>query len=105
MKTKYSSWRIWRFVFISAACIVLGIPIAATFSVPYTFTFVELPGIIIAFVVACICVACFVLCPRRPIAPKIISLVLMLPAIECVIKFVGYYHLYLEEMANKVLLK
>jgi hypothetical protein len=56
--------------------IVLGLAPALTFSTPTALGYVQLPGVIITFVVACCSVICFLLCPRRPLISKLTCLAL-----------------------------
>jgi hypothetical protein len=66
---------------------------------------VQLPGTIISVVVACVSAACFILCPRKPVFPKFVAFVLVLPAAQCAVDFVSYYYLHIQDMAGRVILK
>jgi len=88
----------WKFVYISVACLVVGLPIAATFYIRYQIGYYALPGVIITFIVACACVACFLLCQRRPIVPKFTTLALAVLALIRMIGFIGYYWLHFFEI-------
>ncbi|MGO8931408.1 MAG: hypothetical protein ACLQU3_31520 [Limisphaerales bacterium] len=63
------------------------------FGLPYWTPYTQLPGTIVAVVVvaACICVTLFLVCPRRPLLPKIIALLLCIPALYCALDFLGNY--------------
>ncbi len=87
-------WRSWRYVIVSIACVLLGIPVAATFYSPTLIGYVQLPGVVIALVVACCCTACFLRCPRLPITPKVVALVLIILPIFCFLQFLAYYYLH-----------
>ena len=80
---------------LSITCVLLGIPVAAGFSSPTAIGYVQLPGVIIALVVACCCTACFVWCPLRPLAPKLVAFVLILFPIFCFLQFAAYFYLEL----------
>ena len=90
-----SQWRYWKFVLISLASIVLGLPPAFIFSTPTAVGYVQLPGVIITFIVACGCVACFLLCPRRPLAPKITALALAVLPLLATLQLVADYYLHM----------
>ena len=68
-------WRSWRFVAISLACIVVSLPVAFGHSTP-TAGYVHSRGVIVSLVTACCCAVCFFLSPGRPMAPKLVALVL-----------------------------
>jgi len=94
--TSPERWNGWRFVLVSFLCLIVGLPIAAGFSVGYIFDFVELPGTIMAVVVAGVCAAGFVLCPRKPVFPKVATFLLFLSAAQCAVDFVGYYYIFIQ---------
>jgi DMSO reductase anchor subunit len=73
-----------------------SIPLAGTFSAPTAVGYVELPGLIILLVAALICVACFVLCPRKPLLPKLVALALMVFPIFYALEFLGYDYLHIK---------
>jgi hypothetical protein len=100
-----SSWRSWRFVVVSLLCTVVSIPIIGAFSVPWSFTYVQWPGTILAVVVACVCAACFISCPRKPLLPKTVAFILVVPAAMCAVDCVMYYYLYIQDMASRAILK
>jgi hypothetical protein len=90
-----STGRSWKFVLISLASIVLGLPPALMFSTPTALGFVQLPGVIITFGVACCSVLCFLLCSRRPIAPKLTCLVLAILPLWITLDLVKDYYLHI----------
>jgi hypothetical protein len=71
-----SGFKRWRFVVISLASLLLGFPLAFGDSSPAA-GYTHWRGVIVSFIVSCVCVACFVLSPRRPRTPKWIALVLL----------------------------
>lgn len=73
---KASAWRSWRFAIISLASVVIGLAVVFRFFSP-TAGYVQWPGAIVSLVVACCCAVCFFLSPRRPIAPKMVALALL----------------------------
>jgi hypothetical protein len=83
-----------RFVGVSAFVFVFGLAVALPFSTPTAVGYVQLPGVIIGVVVACVCVACFFLCPRDSLIPKIVAGMLCVPALFCALDFVAYYWLH-----------
>jgi hypothetical protein len=84
----------WRFVAVSALVLVFGLAIALPFSTPTAVGYVQLPGVLIGVVVACVCVTCFFLCPRHPLIPKIVAGLLCVPALFCALDFVAHYWLH-----------
>jgi hypothetical protein len=72
----------------------VGLSIALPFSTPTAVGYVQLPGIIMGVIVACICVGSFLVCPRRPLVPKLIAFLLCIPALFCALDFAGYYWLH-----------
>ena len=76
---------------IAAAATIVGWPFAAGFYSPTAVGFVHLPGVIIFGLLAVACCICFLLCPRRPVAPKIISLALTGHALYWALDAASYY--------------
>jgi len=70
---------------------LVGLRLAVGFYTPTAVGYVQLPGIIIASTVTCWSVICFLRCPRRPIALKLIALVLASFAIFCTLDFLVDY--------------
>ena len=84
----------WRCVAVSVLALVLGLSVALPFSTPTPIGYVQLPGVIIGILVASVCVVSFLVCPRQPLLPKVVALVLCLPALFCALDFVAYYWLH-----------
>jgi hypothetical protein len=80
-----SKIRAWRFALISLALIVISVPIAFASSTP-TAGYVHWRGVVISLITAFGCALSFFLCPRRPIAPKLVALALpILPLLSCLL--------------------
>lgn len=86
-----------RLVAASTLVLALGLASALPFSTPTAVGYVQLPGVIIGVVVACVSVTCFFLCPRHPLIPKIFAGFLCVPAVFCALNFVAYYWLHVNE--------
>jgi len=82
-------------VAISAVVSAIGFPFAATFSVPTAVSYVALPGVIIFTLMACCSVACFLLCPRRPLLFRLVAFALTVNAVFWFLYSTGYYWLHL----------
>jgi len=84
----------WRCARASLISLLVGLPVALTFSTPTAVGYVQLPGTIIGVVVACTCVGSYLVCPGRPRLPKLITLCLCVPALFFALEFVAYYWLH-----------
>src|SRR5882762_1301608 len=93
-ESRISGWRAWKCVLISLASNVVGLPPAFGFSTPTALGYIQLPGIIITFLVACCCTACFFLCPRWPWTPKLVALALAILPLFFTLQFVADYYLH-----------
>ncbi len=80
---------------ISLASIVVGLPPALMFSTPSLVGYVQLPGVIITFGVASCCVLCFLLCARRPMAPKVTCLLLAILPLFITLDLAKQYYLHI----------
>lgn len=85
------AWPFWRHVVISGVTLVFGLGIALPFWTPTAYGYFQLPGVVLAVIVALVSLICFVLCPQRPRLPKVIAGLLCALAIACACGFVGYY--------------
>src|ERR1051325_6709181 len=63
----------WRCVALASVCTVVVLPIAAGFFSPTAIGYVQLPGVVLFLCLAVTCAAFFFVCPRRPLAPKVVS--------------------------------
>ena len=89
-KTNNLRSRSWKCVVVSMGCILIGIPIAATFSPLHGIGRVQLPGGVITCIVLCGCTACFLRCPRLPLDLKLTTFALIIVPILCVLQFFGF---------------
>lgn len=80
---------------MSLASMGLGLPPALAFSTPTALGYVQLPGVIITFGVACCCVVCFLRCARRPIAPKLTCLGLAILSLLIALDLAKDYYLHI----------
>lgn len=80
-----SKFKAWRFPVISLAAIVVSVPLAFGSSTP-TAGDVHSRGVVVSLITTFGCSVSFFLCPRRPIAPKLATLaLLMLPLWSCLL--------------------
>ena len=80
-----SSFKAWRFALISLAAVAVSVPLAFGSSTP-TAGYVHWRGLAISLITASGCAISFFLCPRRPIAPKLATLALLIfPLLSCLL--------------------
>ncbi|MDB6123217.1 MAG: hypothetical protein JWQ71_2210 [Pedosphaera sp.] len=84
----------WVFVGVAIVATIIAWPIAAGFYSPTAIGFVHLPGVILFVLLAVSCTVCFLLCPRRPLAPKLVSLLLAIHAAYWALDADAYYWLH-----------
>lgn len=90
-----SLWRSWKFVVISVGIIVFGLLPGLMFSTPTALGYVQLPGVIIVSLVTCLCVVCFLLCPRRPLVPKLTCLTMVSILVLITLDILKDYYLHI----------
>jgi Kef-type K+ transport system membrane component KefB len=84
----------WLLVGIAVVATIIVWPLAAGFYSPTAIGFVHLPGVFLFAALAVGCAVCFFLCPRRPLAPKLISLALTAHALYWALDAGAYYWLH-----------
>jgi len=84
-----------RLLAISACVSATGFPSAAAPSVPTAVGYVALPRVIIFTHMACCSVVCILLCPLRPLIPKLTALVLAVNGLLSLLSCIGYSWLHL----------
>jgi hypothetical protein len=87
-------WCAWKFAVISLAGIVVVEPFGLMFSTPTALGYVQLPGVIITILVACCSVVCFMVCPRRAIAAKLVTLLLAVIPLLIMLDLLKDYYLH-----------
>jgi hypothetical protein len=90
----------WLFASIAGGATAVVWPIAATFYSPTAIGYVQLPGVILFVLLAASCVACFILCPRRPFSPKLITLLLATHALYWALYASAYYWIHSVQNAS-----
>jgi len=90
-----SRTRSWWLVLIAIACTVLVFPFAAAFSSPTAVGYIQFPGVLLFFLMACSTLTCFFLCPARPRFAKALMLIASGHAIFWVLYSLGYYWLHM----------
>src|SRR4051812_26564921 len=91
---KVWGWSPWKFAVISLAGIVFVEPFGLMFSTPTALDYVKLPGIIVTVIVASCSVVCFVVCPRRAIAAKLVTLSLAVIPLLILLDLLKDYYLH-----------
>jgi|SRR6266853_1074052 len=89
-----SGWHSWKFAVISLAGIVVVEPFGLMFSTPTALGYVQLPGVIITTLVACCSVVCFLVCPRRAIVAKLVTLLLAVIPLLITLDLLKDYYLH-----------
>ena|ERR1035437_10325807 len=84
----------WRLAGIAGITTIVVWPFAAMFSTPWLFTFVQLPGVVLFALIAITCAGCFIKCPRRPVLPKLVILVLTVFGLYWALWAGAYYWVY-----------
>jgi hypothetical protein len=84
----------WMLVACALIATVIIWPIAAGFYYPTAIGFVGLPGVILYLLLAVLCATCFVLCPRRQLVPKIITLIFTVDGLYWALDACAYYWLH-----------
>jgi len=94
MASVVSPWRSWKYVIVSGAGILLGTPLAATFSSPTLLGYVQWPGILVFLGVAVNSVVCFVFWPCKPLLPKLLCFALAVFPLFNLLEWLGYDYLH-----------
>src|SRR5262249_30540936 len=81
----------WEFVVWSFASVLASVLAVPAFSVPTGPGFVALPGTLIGATTGLTAAWAFVRCPRRPVFPKVVTLLLLVPGLfigmDCVTSY------------------
>jgi hypothetical protein len=93
--TNISGWHAWKFAVISLASIVVIEPLGLMFSTPTALGYVQLPGVIITILVASCSIVCFMVCPRRAIAAKLVTLLLTTIPLLITLDLLKDYYLHI----------
>jgi len=81
----------WRYPLLGAIVTALVFPFAAAFGVPWVFTYVQLPGVILFLLIGSTSVFCFVKCPLRPFVPKVVTFAFAILGLYLSINVIGFY--------------
>jgi len=77
----------WLFVPFSLMALVLSVLVVARFAFGLgAYSFVALPGTLTGIVTAVICIWAFLQCPRRPLLPKLLTFLVLIPSL-----YIGIY--------------
>jgi hypothetical protein len=92
----------WTFVICSIFSSICCFQFAGSYFYEAPIPFFAFPGVVMFVVMASICSLCFVLCPRKPAIPKIVTFIFIFIAIYFALDAALYYHVNIEEMGWKV---
>jgi hypothetical protein len=73
--------KVFRCLAVSGFATAITFPIAAGFSVPVSYTYIQWPGVVLFVLNAILSVVCFFRCPRHPVWAKVLTGIFTLPPI------------------------
>ena len=80
----------WAFAAVAALFTIIGWPLAGGLYSPHPIGVMPWMSVALFLAVAVVCAICFLLCPRRPFAPKLLTLVLTVFALFWAVDALAY---------------